>query len=166
MRVPVVLGAAGGCRRRGWWLPAVLASLSALSLGAQTTPRYTLENGVINSGAAESHGGRYSVAGSAGQPVTGTGGGGPFSVEGGRESDTQRFQLPIVPSLVVLNSPPTRITVGWLPEVPGYVLEYTDTLRSPEWHPYRYVTNNQAVITGPKSRLFFRLRKVEPGPTQ
>ena len=43
--------------------------------------------------------------------------------------------------------------------VPGYVLEFTDTLSAPRWFPYPGVTTNQIVIVNSARRLYFRLKK-------
>ncbi len=135
---------------------------------ANVQAQFTIQNGTINSSPAAMHGKQFSVAGSAGQPVTGLAGGGGFQTTGGVEQDAPPFMVPIVPTVVVQSGPPRLISVGWVPHSSGYVLEFTDTLRSPVWFAYPQVTNNEAAFQYQPwmKKLFFRLRKVEPNPTQ
>jgi len=140
----------------------ILLALSLLWLGAGTAlaQSFELRNGAINGGANVAHGGPYSVEGTSGQSTSGNSSGGPFSVQGGESQGVSRFNGQIVPSMVVSASGPANVLVGWLPMVPGYVLEFTDTLRAPRWFPYPADagTNFHAISAGTR-QLFFRLKR-------
>ena len=145
-------------------LGLLVFTLDLLSFAANA--QFSLQNGTINSSAAALHGKQFSVSGSAGQPITGLAGGGNFQTTSGVEQEAPPFMVPIVPTMLVQNTPPMRLTVGWVPHSSDYVLEFTDTLRSPVWFSYPQVTNNEAIFQPSMGKLFFRLRKVVPNPTQ
>lgn len=128
--------------------------------------QFTLQNPVINGGSQIGHGGPFSVAASSGQTATGQPSGGAFGVQGGESSGAAPFSVPIVPTMVSTNRSLSQVTVGWQPMVPGYVLEFTDTLSSPRWFPYPGVTTNQISIGNSSRRLFFRLRREAQGETE
>jgi hypothetical protein len=124
---------------------------------------FVLQNGAINGGSSIAHGGPYSVASSSGQTTSGQSAGGQFGVQGGEATGTSPFTGPIIPTMVVVNSGPANVLVGWVPLVQGYVLEFADTLRSPRWFPYPSATGtNQHTIPVGARQLFFRLKKVSP----
>lgn len=141
----------------------VLAFGFAANVSAQ---RFTLQNPVINGGSQIAHGGPFSVAASSGQTATGQPSGGQFGVQGGESSGASPFTIPIVPTMLTTNRSLSQVTVGWQPLVPGYVLEFTDTLSAPLWFPYPGVTTNQISIANSSRRLFFRLRKTDTSVTQ
>lgn len=121
---------------------------------------FRVQNGVINGGSNVAHGGPFSVAAASGQTTSGESSGGQFGVQGGESSGTSPFTGTIVPSMVVSTSGPANVLVGWVPMVPGYVLEFTDTLRTPKWFPYPggSGTNLHQIALGTR-QLFFRLKR-------
>ena len=141
----------------------VIAVSFAANVSAQ---QFTLQSPVINGGSQIAHGGPFSVAASSGQTATGQPSGGPFGVQGGESSGAAPFTIPIVPTMLSTNRSLSQVTVGWQPMVPGYVLEFTDTLSSPRWFPFPGVTTNQVSIGNSSRRLFFRLRRESQGETE
>ena len=139
-------------------LLCVTGSLLAC-VGTVEAQQFTLQNPVINGGAQIAHGGPYSVAASSGQTATGQPTGGTFGVQGGESSGAVPFTIPIVPTMLSTNRSASQVTVGWQPMVPGYVLEFTDTMSSPRWFPFPGVVTNQVTMGNSSRRLFFRLRK-------
>jgi len=140
----------------------ILLGLVALTCSGEAQP-FNLQNPVINGGAQVAHGGQFSVAGSSGQTTSGNPTGGSFSVQGGETSGGAPFTSPIVPTMVAMNTGPNSVLIGWVPLVPGYVLEFTDTLRSPRWFAYPFAnssTNQQSIGNGAR-QLFFRLRNTQ-----
>ena len=140
----------------------ILVGLFALATTA-SAQQFTLQNPVINGGTQVAHGGPFSVAGSSGQTTSGNPSGGSFSVQGGETSGGAPFTTPIIPTMVALNTGPNSVLIGWVPLVPGYVLEFTDTLRSPRWFAYPFAnssTNQQSIGNGAR-QLFFRLRNTQ-----
>lgn len=133
-------------------------------LGEGDAQPLTLRNGAINSGGAIAHGGPFSVAASSGQTTSGTPSGGGFSVQSGESSGAAPFTVPIVPMMVMTQTGPAGLVVAWVPLVPGYVLEFTDTLQSPRWFPYPFASGGTNVhsILGGSRQLFFRLKKTGP----
>ena len=133
-------------------------------IGTASAQPFNLQNPVINGGSQVAHGGPFSVAGSSGQTTSGNPSGGLFSVQGGETSGAAPFTTPIIPTMVAMNTGPNSVLVGWVPLVPGYVLEFTDTMRSPRWFPYPFANNstNQQSIGNSARQLFFRLRNTQP----
>lgn len=129
--------------------------------GAASAQQFTLQNTVINGGSQIAHGGPFSVAATSGTPTTGQPSGGQFGVQGGESSGAVPFTIPIVPTMISTNRSLSQVTVGWQPMVPGYVLEFTDTLSAPRWFPYPGVTTNQISVANSTRRLYFRLRKAD-----
>ena len=82
-------------------------------------------------------------------------------MQGGESSGAVPFTIPIVPTMISTNRSLSQVTVGWQPMVPGYVLEFTDTLSAPRWFPYPGVTTNQISVANSTRRLYFRLRKAD-----
>lgn len=139
---------------------------AVLGVHTASAQRFTLQNPVINGGSQIAHGGPYSVAASSGQTATGQPSGGQFGVQGGESSGASPFTVPIVPTMLSTNRSLSQVTIGWQPMVPGYVLEFTDTLSAPLWFPYPGVTTNQISLVNSSRRLFFRLRKNDQSVTQ
>lgn len=129
--------------------------------GTASAQQFTLQNTVINGGSQIAHGGPFSVAATSGTPTTGQPSGGQFGVQGGESSGAVPFTIPIVPTMISTNRSLSQVTVGWQPMVPGYVLEFTDTLSAPRWFPYPGVTTNQISVANSTRRLYFRLRKAD-----
>jgi hypothetical protein len=137
-------------------------AIASLLLGVGVTSseaQFTVQQGNINSGSQISHGGPFSMSGSAGQVVGGNASGGPFGMQAGVGTGSSPFPNPIIPAMVISrNAPPHEVTVSWVPIIPGYVLEFTDTLSAPLWFPYPNGTNTSAVIREERQNLYFRLR--------
>lgn len=140
----------------------LLCSLCVLAVNVKAQP-FNVQNPVINGGSQIAHGGPFSVAGSSGQTTSGNPSGGSFSLQGGETAGGAPFTSPIIPTMVALNTGPDSVLVGWVPLVPGYVLEFTDTMRSPRWFPYPFATvgTNQHTIGNGARQLFFRLRNTQ-----
>ncbi|MFT4690438.1 MAG: hypothetical protein ACI9OD_002654 [Limisphaerales bacterium] len=138
-----------------WGTIALLFTCAVFGANAQ----FTVQQVSINSGSQISHGGQFSMFGSAGQVVGGSSGGGPFGMQAGVSTASAPFQNPIIPAMVInRNAPPHEVTVSWIPIIPGYVLEFTDTLSAPQWFPWRTGTNTPTVIREEHQNLYFRLR--------
>lgn len=90
---------------------------------------------------------------------------GRYHLQGGVSTDTAPFCDPIVPFMVIdRNAPPHSVTVSWLPHVPGYVLEFTDTLNTPRWFPFNMGSSTELTVREKNENLFFRLRRVITNP--
>lgn len=64
-------------------LAALVVTLNFIPLWAQSTPNYTLFDGVITSGGGTVSGGKYNVSASMGQGIVGTSSGGNYTISAG-----------------------------------------------------------------------------------
>ncbi len=119
---------------------------------------FTLQSSNINGGNQVAHGGPFSVAASSGQTASGQASGGQFGMQGGESSAASPLTSPIVPTMVVMHSTPANVVVAWQPLVSGYVLEFTDTLKSPVWSVFSSGQTNLLTVPSRARHLYFRLR--------
>ena len=102
----------------------------------------------------------YSVSGTIGQPDAG----GPLT--NGQYSVTGGFwALPIgvptlgAPTLQILRGAPGLATISWSPATPGFVLQMSDNLATPNWSDAPGGAANPATVPATLPSKFYRLRK-------
>lgn len=120
--------------------------------------QFSLQNSTINGGNQVAHGGRFSVAASGGQTASGQSSGSQFSMRGGQASAATSLTPPIVPTMAVMHSTPANVVIAWQPLISGYVLEFTDTLKSPVWSIFFNGQTNLLSVPSRSRHLYFRLR--------
>ena len=110
-------------------MKSILALLSfalvfATSALAQS---YSIDWFTIDGGGGTSTGGVYSVSGTIGQPDAGVSSGGTYSLVGGFWGAVIPVQTPDAPTLFITSSG-TNVTISWLPNTPGFVLQQVSAL--------------------------------------
>lgn len=92
--------------------------------------------------------------------------GGTFSMQSGEATTgAAPFDGELIPQMAIMNTGPAGVLVGWAPAIPGFILEFTDTMKRPRWFPYPVTDGgNQVLIPSRTRQLFFRMRQVPVGP--
>lgn len=121
---------------------------------------YSLDWCTIDGDGRTSTGGVYSVSGTIGQPAAG----GPIT--GGNYSLTSGFwALPVevpAPGAPTLNIVPAALglaRISWNPVAPGFVLQLSDGLTTPNWSDAPSGGANPAIVPATLPTKFYRLRK-------
>jgi hypothetical protein len=147
----------GRFRTRGLFL-ALLLSLTA----AQTAHAQSFSIGwfKIAGGGSSSTGGSFAVSGAIGQPDAG----GPltnaqYSVRGGFWVLPQAVPAPGSPALVIVPSGPGQATLSWSPATPGFILQETTSLVSPNWTDSASGAANPVTVSAILPARFYRLVK-------
>jgi len=122
--------------------------------------QYSIDWFTIDGGGGTSSGGVYTVSGTIGQPDAG----GPltngqFSVTGGFWVLPQAVQVVGAPMLSIVPSTPGHATISWSPNTPGFVLQETWSLASPNWTNSPSGSTNPITIPTTVPARFFRLFK-------
>jgi hypothetical protein len=148
---------------RTWHLPILAYVPLVLSLaGSSHAQTGGNDWNAFDGGGGMSTGGLYSVRASIGQTMvnTATLSGGPYSLTAGFWG-IHVIQTPGAPRLSLERSGIDHLTLSWTPDAPGWVLQESMSLVSPNWmNSASGPTNNTTVaLPGPAGMKFYRLFK-------
>lgn len=131
----------------------------ALLLSAQAQS-YSIDWFTIDGGGGTSTGGVYSVSGTIGQPEAGAASGGNYSLIGGFWGAAIPVQQVGAPTLFIAQNG-TNLTVSWLPNTPGFVLQQVGALTPVPigWGYAATGSTNPVVIPAVPQTRYFRLIK-------
>jgi hypothetical protein len=139
--------------------PLLCAAVMLLAVAARAQ-QFTIDWHTIDGGGGTSTGGVFTVNGTIGQPDAG----GPMT--GGNYSLTGGFwALPIAvptsgaPTLLILRGAPGFATISWNPATPGFVLQMSDNLTTPDWSDAPSGSANPVTVPATLPTKFYRLRK-------
>ena len=136
-----------------------LLALSA-SLASSVAQNFTIHWHTIDGGGGTSTGGVFTVNGTIGQPDAGgpmTGGG--YSLTGGFWALPFAVQTPGAPLLAIAPFGAGQARISWAPNTPGYVLQETLSLTSPNWVNSPSGASNPVVVPTALPLKTYRLRK-------
>ena len=111
-------------------------------------------------GGGTSTGGVYSVSGTIGQPDAGASSGGSYSLIGGFWGAAIPLQQAGAPTLFIAQTG-TNVTISWLPNTPGFVLQQVGALTPLPigWGFATTGSTNPVVIPAVPQTRYFRLIK-------
>lgn len=135
----------------------LFALMVVAPLVAQT---YSVDWSKVAGGGGTSTGGVYSVSGTVGQPEAGgllTNG--QFSIIGGFWALPQAVQVAGAPLLLITPATPGSATISWSPNTPGYVLQQTWSLTTPDWTNAPSGATNPVTVSADLPSRFYRLNK-------
>jgi hypothetical protein len=122
--------------------------------------QYAVDWFTIDGGGGTSTGGVFAVSGTIGQPdASGPMTGGNFSLTGGF------WALPIAvptlgaPTLQIVRGAAGFGTISWSPSTPGFILQLSDNLTTPNWSDAPSGAANPATVPATLPTKFYRLRK-------
>ena len=132
----------------------------AAGLCAARAQSYSINWFTIAGGGGTSTGGVFTVSGTLGQPDAGASSGGNFSLLGGFWGAVIPAQQTNAPTLFITPSG-TNITVSWLPNTPGFVLQQVSALAPLPiaWTNSPAAYTNGATIPASMQTRYFRLVK-------
>ncbi len=113
---------------------SIVAMLLLLATGFVANAQYSIDWSTIDGGGGTSTGGVYSVSGTIGQPDASQQpvAGGSFSLIGGFWS-IAAVQTPEAPWLYIVPAGSGQATISWTPATPGFVLQESASLTTPNW---------------------------------
>ena len=119
---------------------------------------YSVDWFTIDGGGGTSTGGVYAVSGTIGQPDAGAVSGGSYSLAGGFWGAVIPVQQAGAPTLFITASG-TNVTVSWLPNTPGFVLQQAGALAPPPiaWTNAPAGFTNGVTIPALMQMRYFRL---------
>jgi hypothetical protein len=130
----------------------------AVTLRAQN---YSIDWFTIDGGGGTSTGGVYSVSGTIGQPdAGGPMTGGNYSLTGGFWALPIAVPTPDAPALTIVPAAPGLARVSWDPATPGFVLQQSDSLTTPNWSDAPSGAANPATVPATLPSKYYRLRKL------
>jgi hypothetical protein len=134
---------------------------AALSLAvAAHAQQFTIDWHTIDGGSGTSTGGVYAVSGTIGQPdAGGPMTGGNFSLTGGFWALPIAVPTPGTPTLQIVRGAPGLATISWNPATPGFVLQMSDNLATPNWSDAPSGAANPVTVPAALPSKFYRLRK-------
>ncbi len=142
---------------------ALMSVLVWLGIGSAAA-QFTIEGQDLDSGGSVGHGGSFSLAAAMGQTTLDLLMGGTFSMQSGEATGAAPFTGQIIPQLMVVNTGPAGVLIGWVPVIPNFVLEFTDTMQRPRWFAYPVSgATNQVLIPSRTRQLYFRMKQVVTG---
>ena len=126
--------------------------LPTLALAQQ----YSIDWYTIAGGGGTSTGGAYSLSGTIGQATAAdwSGANGKFALTG-----FWAIQRPGAPALTVNPASAGQITISWVPNMPGWILQESPSLSSPTWTNSASGSTNPATVPAAGGQKFFRLYK-------
>jgi hypothetical protein len=142
-------------------LRTLTVMLALLAASVTTTAQsYSIDWHTINGGGGTSTGGMFSVSGTLGQPDAG----GPmtngqYSLTGGFWALPGVIQTPGAPTLHIAATAPGLATISWSPATPGFVLQMSDNLTTPNWSDTPSGAANPTTVPATLPSKFYRLRK-------
>jgi hypothetical protein len=122
--------------------------------------QYSVDWFTLDGGGGTSTGGVFAVSGTIGQPDAG----GPmtnsqYSVTGGFWALPIGVPTPGLPTLLILRGAPGLATISWSPTTPGFVLQMSDNLTTPNWSDTPSGAANPATVPATLPSKFYRLRR-------
>ena len=142
-------------------MKTILALLGSLSLLVSAQAQsYSIDWFTIDGGGGTSTGGVYSVSGTIGQPDAGAASGGSYSLIGGFWGAAIPVQQAGSPTLFIAQTG-TNVTISWLPNTPGFVLQQVGALTPLPigWGFATTGSTNPVVIPAVPQTRYFRLIK-------
>ena len=85
--------------------------------------------------------------------------GGQFSVTGGFWALPIGVPTPGSPTLLILRGTPGLARISWNPATPGFVLQMSDNLTTPNWSDAPSGAANPTTVPATLPSKFYRLRK-------
>ena len=135
---------------------ALLVSTTTSAL-AQT---YSIDWFTIDGGGGTSTGGAYSLSGTIGQPDAGEPmTGGNYSLIGGFWVLPIGVPVPDAPTLNIVPAAPGLARISWDPATPGFVLQQSDSLTTPNWSDVPSGAANPVTVPATLPSKYYRLRK-------
>jgi len=133
--------------------PILLASV----LSAQ---QFSIDWHTIDGGGGTSTGGVYAVSGTIGQPDAGAPmTGGNYSLTGGFWALPVAIPVGGAPTLNIVPTTPGLARISWDPATPGFVLQHSDSLTTPNWSDAPSGAANPATVPATLPSKFYRLRR-------
>ena len=135
------------------------AAVLFLAIAAHAQP-YSIDWFTIDGGGGTSTGGVFTLSGTIGQPDAG----GPltnsqYSFTGGFWALPIGVPTPGSPTLLILRGAPGFATISWNPTTPGFVLQMSDNLTTPNWSDAPSGAADPATVPATLPTKFYRLRK-------
>lgn len=147
---PYARGAAAGASLVAVLLAVSLPALADFAIGWHT----------MDAGGGKSHGERFAVSGTIGQPdAGGLMTGGRFAATGGFWPLPVLEQMPGAPVLRIHRVEPGQITLSWSPATPGWVLQESPDLTPDAWVDAPSGATNPVNLPISHARRFYRLRR-------
>ena len=132
--------------------PAIALLFPTLAFAQQ----YSIDWYTISGGGGTSTGGSYALSGTIGQATAAdwTGANGKFALTG-----FWAIQRPGAPALTVNPASVGQITISWVPNMPGWILQESPSLSSPTWTNSASGATNPATVPTAGGQKYFRLYK-------
>ncbi len=130
--------------------------------GLTAHAQYTIHWSKIAGGGATtpSTGGVYAVRSTIGQPdASGALTNGQYAVTGGFWALPVAVQTPGAPALTIAAGAPGQAVISWAPVTPGFVLQETTSLETPNWINSPSGATNPVNVPTAGNHKFYRLRK-------
>jgi hypothetical protein len=143
-------------------LLAIALGLGSILASAQVSfaQSYSIDWFTIDGGGGTSSGGVYTLSGTIGQPDAGRMAGGSYTLDGGFWAGAIAVQTPGAPTLNIVPGLGGVAMISWSPSTPGFVLQVSDSLTTPNWGDAPSgATNPTTVSTTAGMTRFYRLRK-------
>lgn len=144
-------------RQLAWIIALSVGMLPSADRGANAADTYTLDWQAVHAGAGTSSGGPYRVTGLVRRAGAGAAIGAGYTETAGL--DPQLVVVAVSGELLTLaiQINDGEVSVSWTPNLPGFILESTDSLVVPFWEPSP--STNPAVVTVTSKAKYYRLRK-------
>lgn len=131
-----------------------------MSIAVAAAAQFRIDWYTVDGGGGTSVGNAYSVTGTIGQrDAVQPSANGLYTVTGGFWAWPVLVQTPGAPLLLITNAVPGFATIGWIPALPDFELEESDSLSPAQWIPAPSGSTNpiQVPVTWP--RKFYPLSK-------
>ena len=135
----------------------------ALLVSAATSAlaqNYSIDWFTIDGGGGTSTSGSYSISGTIGQPdAGGPMTGGNYSLIGGFWVLPVGVPVPDAPTLNIVPGAPGLARISWNPAIPGFVLQQSASLTTPNWSDVPSGAANPVTVPATLPSKYYRLRK-------
>lgn len=134
----------------------LLIALGVFAMAAMA--QYSIGWSTIDGGGGTSTGGDYTLSGTIGQPDAGEPmTGGSYSLTGGFW--VIAIQVPGAPYLTIVPAGPGHVTISWMPDAPGWLLQETTDFTPTNWVDSTTGSTNPVSILTTNAAMFYRLRQ-------
>jgi hypothetical protein len=138
----------------------LLCAAAMLLAAASRAQQFTIDWHTIDGGGGTSTGGVFTVSGTIGQPdAGGPMTGGNFSLTGGFWALPIAVQTLDAPTLQIRRGAPGFAIISWSPATPGFILQQSDNLTTPNWSDAPSGAANPTTLPATPPSTFYRLRK-------